>query len=262
MDFFLILDVVFLGHAPSLSFYLKMHFRLFTTLLQFSLIWDTMVANISKCYSSYKSQPKVFKLSLNFFPMFLANYFWDFWNFEKWHVSDYLALLDYVSKAHEIKICPSVVRTSVAPINSETIARIFFQVILISFPGSHAQVRFNFLKIIVCLFCVCVIFFLVAFIRIFFVFVNMGPNGSKNFKTLLLQSQWSISLFSWIFFPTFLTNYVWHLCKFANWNFNDFCSFSLIWDPMGVKISKLYCSCKSQPKVLNFIPKFCLQLYS
>ncbi len=34
----------------------------------FSLTWDPMGAKISKRYSSYKSQPKVFKLFLNFPP--------------------------------------------------------------------------------------------------------------------------------------------------------------------------------------------------
>ncbi len=34
----------------------------------FSLPWDPMGAKISKRYSSYKSQPKAFKLFLNFFP--------------------------------------------------------------------------------------------------------------------------------------------------------------------------------------------------
>ena len=34
----------------------------------FSLTWDTMGVNISKRYSSYKSQPFVFKLILNFSP--------------------------------------------------------------------------------------------------------------------------------------------------------------------------------------------------
>ncbi len=34
----------------------------------FSLTWDPIGAKISKRYSSYKSQPKGFKLSLNFLP--------------------------------------------------------------------------------------------------------------------------------------------------------------------------------------------------
>ena len=40
----------------------------FNEFYQFSLKWDPMGENISKRYSSYKSQPKVFKLLLNFPP--------------------------------------------------------------------------------------------------------------------------------------------------------------------------------------------------
>ncbi len=36
--------------------------------LSFSLTWDSMGAKISKRYSFYKSQPKAFKLFLNFLP--------------------------------------------------------------------------------------------------------------------------------------------------------------------------------------------------
>ncbi len=48
----------------------------------FSLTCYPMVLKISKRYSSYKSQPKVFKLVLNFPPLVLTNCFEDFWNFE------------------------------------------------------------------------------------------------------------------------------------------------------------------------------------
>ncbi len=41
---------------------------IFYEYFSFSLTWDLMGAKISKCYSSYKSQPKVFKLFLNFLP--------------------------------------------------------------------------------------------------------------------------------------------------------------------------------------------------
>ncbi len=41
---------------------------IFYEYFSFSLTWDPMGAKISKRYSSYKSQPKTFKLFLNFLP--------------------------------------------------------------------------------------------------------------------------------------------------------------------------------------------------
>ncbi len=41
---------------------------IFYEYFSFSLTWDPMGAKISKRYSSYKSQPKAFKLFLNFLP--------------------------------------------------------------------------------------------------------------------------------------------------------------------------------------------------
>ncbi len=43
-------------------------FWFFYAYFSFSLTWDPMGAKISKRYSSYKLQPKVFKLFLNFLP--------------------------------------------------------------------------------------------------------------------------------------------------------------------------------------------------
>ena len=97
-------------------------------------------------------------------------------------------------------------------------------------------------------------FFFLFFLRIFFVFVNMRPCGSKNFKTLLLLQ---IVAKSFQTFPEFSSqwssqNYIWDFWNFENWNFNEFYSFLLTWDPtcMGVNISKHY-SYESQPKVWN-----------
>ncbi len=96
------------------------------------------------------------------------------------------------------------------------------------------------------------------FLRIFFVFVNMGPYGSENFKMLLLLQ---IADKSFQTFPEFSSqwssqNHVWDFWNFENWNFNKFYSFSLTWDPMGAKISKRYSSYKSQPKVFKLFLKF------
>ena len=48
-----------------------------------------------------------------------------------------------------------------------------------------------------------------------------------------------------------------HKTTFGNFgNFNNFYSFSITWDPMGVKISKRYSSYKSQPKVFKLLVNF------
>ena len=94
-----------------------------------------------------------------------------------------LALLDYVSRGHEIKICPSFVvrRPSVRPsicvaIISEPNARIYFKFwLLLSLSHTLGRIL-NFWEH----------FFYYYFLRIFFVFVNMGPYGTPDFKTLLL----------------------------------------------------------------------------
>ncbi len=84
-----------------------------------------------------------------------------------------LALLDYVSRAHEIEIRPSSVRRpSVAWIISEPIAYISFKFWLLLPPQ---------------FFWIFIFIYLFIFFTNIFVFVNMGPYGSKNFKTLLLQ---------------------------------------------------------------------------
>ena len=49
-------------------YFLKLVFDFFDEYFSFSLIWAPMRVKISKCYSSYKSQPKVSKLLLHFPP--------------------------------------------------------------------------------------------------------------------------------------------------------------------------------------------------
>ncbi len=84
-------------------------------------------------------------------------------------LAQFLALLDYVTKAHEIEICPSSVRVAII---SEPNTRISFKFWLL-LPLCHTLGLFLNLKKIIG-----------AGVRIFFVFVNMGPYGSENFKTL------------------------------------------------------------------------------
>ncbi len=69
MDFFQILILASPGpYAQTFSSFLKKkEIWIFYENFSFSLTWDPMEAKISKCYS-YKSQPKVFKLFLNFLP--------------------------------------------------------------------------------------------------------------------------------------------------------------------------------------------------
>ncbi len=85
-------------------------------------------------------------------------------------------------------------------------------------------------------------------LRKFFIFVNIAAYGSKNVKALLLLQ---ITAESFKLFLSCLPNGL-HKTTFGifeNWKFNEFYSFSLTWDPMGLKISKGYSSYKSQPKV-------------
>ena len=71
----------------------------------------------------------------------------------------FLALLEYVSRAHEIGICPSSIR------------RLSMSELFLNFlPNSPHKTAFGIFDILK--------------IKIL---MNMGPNGSANFKTLLLQ---------------------------------------------------------------------------
>ncbi len=86
------------------------------------------------------------------------------------------ALLDYVSRAHEIEIrLLSVCRPSMSQLSRNLIHKFlskFHLWLLLDYLQRHF---FIFKKNGV----------VVDFLRIFFVFVNMGPYGSENFKMLL-----------------------------------------------------------------------------
>ncbi len=91
----------------------------------------------------------------------------------------FLALLDYVSRAHEIEIRPSSVR--------RPSVRLWHRLSLNFMHGFLSNFSCGFP------WAICPdIFFIFKkiknfnFLRIFFIFVNMGPSESKNFKTLLL----------------------------------------------------------------------------
>ncbi len=99
------------------------------------------------------------------------------------------------------------------------------------------------------------------FFIFFFIFVNMGPYRSQDFKTpLLLQiAVGSFQTFFWIFFPNGPHKTTFGILVILKIEIlTNFCSFSLTWNPKGVKISERYFSYKSQPKafklLLNFYP--------
>ena len=108
-----------------------------------------------------------------------------------------LALLDYVSSAHEFKICQLSVRVSIM---SETDS---FQIVVVASPGPYA--RFVCFFLFVCLFVVCMFFFLFYF---FFCCCF-----------LFLFFFWIFIIFIYLFFTNiFLFRYLGTVCeqKFQN----------------------------------------------
>ncbi len=125
--------------------------------------------------------------------------FWciSFWSF------DFLSLHAWLCQQSSWNRNSSVVRPSVYCVDYlGTLCTDFFQILVVASPGPYAQTFFILFFLFVCLFvclflllfffCCCCFFFIfendkkLNFLRIFFVFVNMGPYGSENFKTLLL----------------------------------------------------------------------------
>ena len=163
-----------------------------------------------------------------------------------------LALLDYVSRDREIEIRrssivrpSSVVRPSVRPsvcgidYDLWSYCMHFFQNLAVASPGSYAQTFFSFLRNF--------------FLRIFFVFVNMEPYSSENFKTLLLlqmtvesfetcpefSSHWSSLKFP-IFNDIFCENF-----KFTIAAYGEISKTSIIWitSDRRSKRSEIWDSC-------------------
>ena len=89
-----------------------------------------------------------------------------------------------------------------------------------------------------------------------FVFVNMAPYGSQNFKTLLLH-QITFESFFWDFVSVVLTNVLgWIFETLSFWFFRNRFLFLLTWDPMEAKISKYYSPLKSLLNLFNFFLNF------
>ena len=129
----------------------------------------------------------------------------------------FLALLDYVSRAHEIEICPSFVvrRPSVRPSVSQLSLNLMHGFLSNFGCCSLWAIRWD-------------VFWILKkkCFRIFFWFVNMGPHGSPDFKTLLLQiAAKSFQTFSEFSSQWSTQNYIWDFWNFENWNFNDFFPF-------------------------------------
>ena len=89
--------------------------------------------------------------------------------------------------------------------------------------------------------------------NMFWFFVNMGPYGSV---ILLLQiTAESFQTFLVFFSQCSSQKCIWDFWNLENRYLNAFYSFSLTWDPMGVKNSKRY-SYKSQPKLMKLVLNF------
>ena len=78
----------------------------------------------------------------------------------------------------------------------------------------------------------------------FFIFINIGPYGNENFKTLLILQLWFFLTQFYIFPVTVLTKLAYRNFQISNLKFKKKkrLKFSLKWEPMGVKISKRYSS--------------------
>ena len=149
-------------------------------------------------------------------------------------------MLDYVSRAHQIEF---VHRPSSVSQLSLNLMHQFLSNLGCCFPRTIWSDVFW-------------IFDFFYLLRILFIFVNMGPYGSENFKTPLPQiAAKSIQTFPQLSPQWSSQHFVWDFWNFKNWTFNEFYSFPSTWDPMGVKISKRN-SYKSEPKVLKLVLKF------
>ena len=111
----------------------------------------------------------------------------------KQKVCAFLVLLDYGSRAHEIEICPSSVH---APICLSSV-----RVTIISEPNAQISFKFRILLSLDHTLRCFLIFWKLIFLRIFSVFINMGPYGRKNFKKATTPTNYSqkFSNFSWNF---------------------------------------------------------------
>ncbi len=100
--------------------------------------------------------------------------------------------------------------------------------------------------------------FWIFFTNIYFVFVNMGPNGSKNIKTLLLLQ---IVTENFQTFPEFSSQWssqkcLWYIWNFENSNFSEFISFSFNMGPYESENFKTIFLLQITGKGFKICPKF------
>ncbi len=142
----------------------------------------------------------------------------------------FLALFDYVSRAHEIAIRPSSVRPSVTSVISEHrevwISYMdFFRILLVGCTGLYARICFFLIK-------KCMFWFLLRFLFSFsLTWDPMGAKISKRYSSL-------ISLLKFFKLLNFIPNRphkstVWDILNFANLKFNRLFQSSLTQDPIG-----------------------------
>ncbi len=93
------------------------------------------------------------------------------------------------------------------------------------------------------------------FSRLVFVFVNMGPYGSQNCKTLFIAQ--IDPEFCETLWNNILTKLPFRIVEILN--FNEFSSFSLTCDPMGAKIAQRYSFHISRPNLFKLFLNFCLR---
>ncbi len=117
----------------------------------------------------------------------------------------------WVVEAYEWLKAISLTHPSIRPSVSLNLIHRFLSNFGCCFPWA---IRSNFFWIFGISFC--------DFLRIFLVFVNMGPYRSPDFKTLLLQiAAESFQTYSEFSSQLSSQNYVWDFWNFENWNFNE-----------------------------------------
>ena len=167
---------------------------------------------------------KSFQTSEFSFQWSSQKFVWDFWNFENWTFNEFLALADYVSRAHEIEMRPSSVRVAI---------------IL----GPNAQISFKFRLLLPAghtLGC-----FLNCWKKYFYEYISFSHETlwEQNIQNATPPTNRSREFprFSWIFSPMVLTKLRLKFLKFGKLKFQRCSVFVFVnMDPMAVKISKRY----------------------
>ncbi len=142
-----------------------------------------------------------------------------------------LALLDYVSRAQEIKSRPSSIRSSVVRLWHRlqmylwTYCMDFFQILVLAFPGPYVQMFLEILK-------------KKMILGFFYESKKCQNTTPSNYFRIF-------SILFWNFFSVVHTEVLFWTFEILSLRFSQFfISFSLIWDLMGAKISKRYSSLK------------------